>query len=146
MGKILNVFFPQDLAACDTRNTTAGTQNRKHKTRNQKVFPTRPSSPVPELSHPKNNYLTEMCSGSVAGSYVRLVDFMYHSTPRLSVMKKRRRYPNHHIPFPNLQTRKSKPENRKTRNLKPETRNPKSETRNTKPVAREFFSPVPRRR
>jgi len=27
-----------------------------------------------------NNYFTEMCSGSEAGSYLRLIDLMYHST------------------------------------------------------------------
>jgi len=26
----------------------------------------------------KNNYFTEMCSGSEAGSYLRLIDFVYH--------------------------------------------------------------------
>jgi len=39
----------------------------------------------------ENNYFTEMCSGSEAGSYVRLVDFVYHSTLGLRVIKKRRR-------------------------------------------------------
>ena len=34
-----------------------------------------------------------MCSGSEAGSYVRLIDFVYHSTLGLRVIKrKRRRY------------------------------------------------------
>ena len=36
-------------------------------------------------------YFTEMCSGSEAGSYLRLVDLMYHSTLGLRVMNKRRR-------------------------------------------------------
>jgi len=31
-----------------------------------------------------------MCSGSEAGSYVRLIDFVYHSTLGLSVIKKKR--------------------------------------------------------
>ena len=26
----------------------------------------------------KNNHFTEMCSGSEAGSYLRLIDFVYH--------------------------------------------------------------------
>jgi len=26
----------------------------------------------------ENNYFTEMCSGSEAGSYLRLIDFVYH--------------------------------------------------------------------
>jgi len=36
----------------------------------------------------ENNYFTEMCSGSEAGSYLRLIDFVYHSTLGLRVMKK----------------------------------------------------------
>jgi len=39
----------------------------------------------------KNNYLTEMCSGSEAGSYARLIDFVYHSTLGLRVIKKKKR-------------------------------------------------------
>ena len=35
-----------------------------------------------------NNYFTEMCSGSEAGSYLRLIDCVYHST---RVIKKKRR-------------------------------------------------------
>ena len=31
---------------------------------------------------------TEMCSGSEAGSYLRLIDFVYHSTLGLRVMMK----------------------------------------------------------
>jgi len=36
----------------------------------------------------KNNYLTEMCSDSEAGSYLRLIDFVYHSTLGVRVIKK----------------------------------------------------------
>ena len=36
------------------------------------------------------NYFTEMCSGSEAGSYLRLIDFVCHSTLGLRVIKKRR--------------------------------------------------------
>ena len=36
-----------------------------------------------------NNYFTEMCSGSEAGSYLRLIDFVYHSTLGLRVIKKK---------------------------------------------------------
>ena len=36
---------------------------------------------------------TEMCSGSEAGSYLRLVDFVYHSTLGLRVKKKGKKYP-----------------------------------------------------
>jgi len=42
------------------------------------------------LSRAGIDYLTEMCSGSEAGSYLRLIDFVYHSTLGLRVMKKRR--------------------------------------------------------
>ena len=31
----------------------------------------------------------QMCSGSEAGSYLRLIDFVYHSTLGLSVIKKK---------------------------------------------------------
>ena len=37
-----------------------------------------------------NNYCTEMCSGSEAGSHFRLVDFVYHSTLGLRVIKKKK--------------------------------------------------------
>ena len=38
----------------------------------------------------ENNYFTETCSGSEAGSYLRPIDFVYHSTLGLRVIKKRR--------------------------------------------------------
>ena len=34
--------------------------------------------------------LEEMCSGSEAGSYIRLIDFLHHSTLDLRVIKKKR--------------------------------------------------------
>ena len=37
-----------------------------------------------------NNYFTEMCSGFEAGSYLMLIDFAYHSTLGLRVIKKKR--------------------------------------------------------
>jgi len=37
----------------------------------------------------ENNYFTEMCSGSEAGSYLKLIDFVYHSTLGLQVIKKK---------------------------------------------------------
>jgi len=37
-----------------------------------------------------NNYFTEMCSGSEAGSYFRLIDFLYHSILGLRVIKKKK--------------------------------------------------------
>ena len=36
-----------------------------------------------------NNHFTEICSGSEAGSYLRRMDFVYHSTLGLRVIKKR---------------------------------------------------------
>jgi len=36
-------------------------------------------------------YFTEMCSGSEAGSYLRLIDFVYHSTLCLRVIKKKKK-------------------------------------------------------
>ena len=38
-----------------------------------------------------DNYLTEMCSGSEAGSYLRLIDFVYQSTLALRVIKKKKK-------------------------------------------------------
>ena len=38
----------------------------------------------------ENNYLTELCSGSEAGSYLRLIDFVYHSTLGVRVIKKKK--------------------------------------------------------
>jgi len=35
-----------------------------------------------------------MCSGSEAGSYLRLIDFVYHSTLGLGVIKKNKKKPN----------------------------------------------------
>ena len=37
----------------------------------------------------KNYYFTEICSGSEEDSYLRLIDFVYHSTLGLRVIKKR---------------------------------------------------------
>ena len=36
-------------------------------------------------------YFTEMCSGSEEGSYLRLIDFVYHSTLGLRVIKKKKK-------------------------------------------------------
>ena len=38
----------------------------------------------------ENKRFAEMCSGSEAGSYLRRIDFMYHSTLGLRVIKKKR--------------------------------------------------------
>ena len=48
----------------------------------------RRSGPVNPFSQFKNNYITEMCSGSEAGSYLRLIDFAYHSTLGLRVIRR----------------------------------------------------------
>jgi len=40
----------------------------------------------------ESNYFTEMCSGSEAGSYLRLIDFMYHSTLGLRVITKKKKF------------------------------------------------------
>jgi len=37
----------------------------------------------------QNNYFTEMCSGSEAGSHLRLIEFVYHSVLGLGVIKKK---------------------------------------------------------
>jgi len=39
----------------------------------------------------ENNYFTKMCSGSEAGSYSRLIGFVYHSTLGLCEIKKKRK-------------------------------------------------------
>jgi len=39
----------------------------------------------------ENNCFTEMCSGSEEGSYLRLIDFVYHSTLGLRVIKKKKK-------------------------------------------------------
>ena len=38
----------------------------------------------------ENKYFTEMCNGSEAGSYLRLIDVVYHSSPDVRVIKKKR--------------------------------------------------------
>ena len=37
------------------------------------------------------DFFTEICSGSEAGSYLRCIDFVYHSTLGLRVTKKKER-------------------------------------------------------
>ena len=46
--------------------------------------------PPVELAPFENNYFTEMCGGSEAGSYLRLIDFVYHSTLGSRVIKKKK--------------------------------------------------------
>jgi len=45
---------------------------------------------VPQMSIPLLSQRAKLCSGSEAGSYLRLIDFSYHSTLGLRVMKKKR--------------------------------------------------------
>jgi len=47
--------------------------------------------PLRYSSQFKNNYFTEICSGSEAGSYLRLIDFVYHSTLGLRVIQKEKK-------------------------------------------------------
>ena len=39
----------------------------------------------------ENNHFTETCSASEAGSYLRLTDFVYHSTLGVRVIKKEKK-------------------------------------------------------
>ena len=39
----------------------------------------------------QNEYFTEMCSGSEAGSHLRLIDCVYHSTLGWTVMNKKKK-------------------------------------------------------
>ena len=56
-----------------------------------------PAHPPPEVLtiQFENNYFTETCSGSGAGSYLRLIDFVYHSTLGLRVIKKKKKKCGH---------------------------------------------------
>jgi len=40
---------------------------------------------------PLRSGFTEMCSGSEAGSYLRLIDVVYHSTPGLRVINEKKK-------------------------------------------------------
>ena len=42
----------------------------------------------------ENNDFTEMCSGSETGSYLRLIDFVYHSILGFRVIQKKKRAPD----------------------------------------------------
>ena len=55
---------------------------------------TRPNPPHHEhaLHQSIDNYCTEMCSGSEAGSYLRRIDFAYHSILGLIVIKKKKKH------------------------------------------------------
>ena len=49
-----------------------------------------PAAACGSSSQFENNFFTEMCSGPEAGSYLRLIDFVYHSTQGLRVIKKKK--------------------------------------------------------
>jgi len=49
-----------------------------------------PSNSHWELVGLDNNYVTEMCSGFEAGSYLRRIVFVHHSTLGLRVIKKKK--------------------------------------------------------
>ena len=55
------------------------------------VFDVTPTVSVLARRTGENNYFAKMCSGSEKGSYLRLRDFVHHSTLGLRVIKKRRR-------------------------------------------------------
>jgi len=61
-----------------------------------------------DLRASRNDYFTEMCSGSEAGSYLRRIDFVYHSTLGFRVIKKKKKSGNDVGPLqdqhPNLYT------------------------------------------
>ena len=62
---------------------------RRHKFNQDSLSPLRAGGTL--SSQFKNNYFTEMCSGSEAGSYSRLINCVYHSTLGLRVIKKKKR-------------------------------------------------------
>ena len=66
---------------------------RKEEEEEETNLPARWSSAPGQHEAPsqfEKNYFTEMCSGSEAGSYLRLIDFVYHSTLGLRVIKKKK--------------------------------------------------------
>ena len=55
-----------------------------------RIQPTRYDRPLQSNNLSVISAFTEMCSGSEAGSHLRFIDYVYHSTLGLRVMKKRR--------------------------------------------------------
>ena len=51
------------------------------------------ASAAPAFRAFETKHFTEMCSGSEAGSYLRLIDFVNHSTLGLGVIKKKKKIP-----------------------------------------------------
>ena len=65
------------------------TRNPKPQSFNPNLQPS-PRNPKPETRNPGPvTYFTEVYSGSEAGSYLRLIDFVYHATLGLRVLKKK---------------------------------------------------------
>jgi len=56
-----------------------------------------PPPPFSQVNFMGGGHLLEMCSVSEAGSYLRLIDFVYHSTLGLRVMKKKQRRRRGHL-------------------------------------------------
>ena len=59
--------------------------------RSFKAVPASLASGTGVSSQFENYYVTEMCSGSEASSYLRLIDCVYHSTLGLRVIKKKKK-------------------------------------------------------
>jgi len=87
--------------ACEQEKTVGMRQESQNETRQSepnKTVRTRQDSPQ-YTATPRwyntckavggRNYFTEMCSGSETGSYLRLIDFVYHSTLGVRVIKKK---------------------------------------------------------
>ena len=51
----------------------------------------RPVEPICQGLGFENKYFTEMCSGSDTGSYLRIIDFVHHSTLSLKVKEKKKK-------------------------------------------------------
>jgi len=80
---------------CATKQAACQLENSRPEPQEKILQPFRPEAPrlTNEVSPNQfeNNYFTEMCSGSEAGSYLRLIDLVYHSTLGLRVIKTKRR-------------------------------------------------------
>ena len=73
---------PFRIVGPETRNPKTRTLYTKHYTQNSTL------EAIKRLG--SDYYFTEICSGSEAGSYLRLIDFVYHSTLGLRVIKKKK--------------------------------------------------------
>ena len=73
--------------------TGKGSSQRHNLALTGSFVPTSLESVTGSVVSGQNQYFTEMCSGSEAGSYSRLIDFVYHSTLRLRVIKRKEHAP-----------------------------------------------------